>query len=151
MIRRILTWLLLTAALISLLTYNFPPEYVLKGFTGKDEHFQEDGCQDYTDYCKYYYDSPGLFENSALYRQVTEDDIEDIKSYFENFREWMVGAERLDEYDFDPVCINAGDYVKTVTKEGQPVGGYVYEKFDNYTVYFFDTDTCTLYYIHSNI
>ncbi len=37
------------------------------------------------------------------------------------------------------------------TKEGKPIGDSFYGKYDNYSVYFFDTDSCVLYYLHSNI
>ena len=58
---------------------------------------------------------------------------------------------QLDEYDFNESIINEGDYVKIKTKEGQPIGNSKYKKYDNYNVYFFDSETKTLYYIHSNI
>lgn len=63
----------------------------------------------------------------------------------------MEDAGRLDEYDFNEVIINEGDYVKIKTKEGQTIGNSKYKKYDNYHVYFFDSETNTLYYIHSNI
>ena len=64
----------------------------------------------------------------------------------------MKSESRLDEYDFDTSVINEGDYVKIVTKEGQPINGdSTYGKYDNYSIYFFDIETLTLYYIHNNI
>ena len=47
--------------------------------------------------------------------------------------------------------ISEGDYVLIETKEGKPIGDSFYGKYDNYSVYFFDTDSCVLYYLHSNI
>ena len=47
---------------------------------------------------------------------------------------------RLDEYDFDPACIGMGDYVR-----------FDKRSMANYTVFFFDTESGILYYIHSNI
>ena len=62
----------------------------------------------------------------------------------------MKTENRLDEYDFNQTCISAGDYVLIKTKEGEPIGDSYYEKYDNYTLYFFDTESLTLFYIHNN-
>jgi hypothetical protein len=151
MIRFIASVLLLTLLLGMCAGMEAPPFGVPEGYMDKEEHFDKNGFQDYTDYCKYYYDSAEAFESNAFYEPVTDDDIENIRSYFMNFRFWMMGSDRLNEYDFNSFCITSGDYVRIITKEGQPIGDTRYGKFDNYTVYFFDTDTCTLYYIHGNI
>ena len=37
------------------------------------------------------------------------------------------------------------------TKEGKEIEDSKYGKFDDYSVYFFDAETLTLYYIHNNI
>ncbi|MDO4544073.1 MAG: hypothetical protein Q4C01_05910 [Clostridia bacterium] len=116
---------------------------VPKGYLYSEEHWDPSGFQDYTDYCKYIYASKEEITKNDGYTEVGEADIESIKGYFDNFGDWMKASDRLDEYDFDSGCINAGDYVKIVDKSLQ--------LYDNYTVYFFDTDTLTLYYIHSNI
>ena len=123
-----------------------------KGYTSKEEFLDKNGWQDYTDYCKYYYNSTSVIENSQ-YRMITESDIEEIKGYFSNFRGWMEAGNRLEEYDFDDSSITEGDYVFIETKEGEPIGkaGHTYGKYDNYTVYFFDVESCVLFYIHSNI
>ena len=63
----------------------------------------------------------------------------------------MISQEREKEYDFDINLITEGDYVKIKTKEGKEIGNYKYGKFDDYSVYFFDVETLTLYYIHNNI
>lgn len=46
---------------------------------------------------------------------------------------------------------NEGDYARIATKEGEKIGDSKYQKYDNYSIYFFDTETLTLYYIHNNI
>ncbi|MBB6715530.1 hypothetical protein [Clostridium gasigenes] len=125
---------------------------ILNGYISKDEHFDKDGFQDYTDYCKYYYDaSSDLFLENDIYSTVKEDDIENIRSYFTNFASWMDTADRAEEYDFDDSCISEGDYIYIKTKEGEAIGSSNYKKFDNYYVYFYDTQSATLFYIHSNI
>ncbi len=123
------------------------------GWISKEEHFDPHGFQDYTDYCKYHYSSAEPFQRAAGYHAVTADEIEDIAGYFANFRGWMATENRLNEYDFDPACISAGDYVRIDSREGQPIGsqGAQYKKYDSYTLYFFDNESMTLYYIHNNI
>ena len=53
--------------------------------------------------------------------------------------------------DFDVNSITENDYVRIVTKEGTPIGDSIYGRFDNYSVFLFDSETLTLYYIHNNI
>lgn len=123
----------------------------LDGYTGKEEHFDPEGFLDYVDYCKYYYPSAEAFAASERYAMVTEGDIEVIRGYFENFAGRMRACSREQEYDFDPACISPGDYFDVFTMEGEPIDSRAYRKYDNYDVYFFDVESCTLYYIHSNI
>ena len=122
------------------------------GYINKEEHYDPHGFQDYTDYCKYRYASADAFRYSAAYRLVTAYDVDEIKGYFDDFRQWMETGKRIGEYDFDPACIGAGDYVRIETKEGQRIGrsGF-YRKYDSYSLYYFDIDSLTLYYIHNNI
>ena len=120
------------------------------GYTGKEEHFDKEGFQDYADYCKYFYKDAAAFENNPDYRKVTERDIAGIKEYFDYFEMCMDGG-RADEYDFDTGCMTSGDYVSIKTKEGISDGNIVYGKLDNYNIYYFDTDSNILYYIHNNI
>ena len=121
------------------------------GYINKEEYFDKNGFQDYTDYCKYYYSDKTPFEKDSSYQKVTESDIDNIKGYFSNFEEAMKAGERINEYDFDDNCITSGDYVKIITKEGTQSSNAVYGKYDNYNVYFFDVDSGILYYIHTNI
>ena len=122
-----------------------------KGYIKKYEYYDKDGFQDYTDYAKYVYTDKNIVIKSGNYKIVTKDDVENIKGYFNNTRSWMSELSRLDEYDFDENIINEGDYVMIITKEGQKIGNSKYKKYDNYSVYFYDVETNTLYYIHSNI
>ena len=122
------------------------------GYIKKEEFYDKQGWMDFTDYCKYYYNDKTAFENNVRYKQISESDIDTIRGYFDNFKSRMEAGERTDEYDFDINCISDGDYVLIKTKEGSKLGsGSTYGKYDDYTVYFFDTDSCTLYYITSNI
>ena len=77
--------------------------------------------------------------------------MDNIKSYFNDFKSVMESKERLNEYDFDIDSITENDYVRIITKEGTPIGDSTYGKFDNYSIFLFDSETLTLYYIHNNI
>ncbi|MDY3928393.1 MAG: hypothetical protein SOZ34_03415 [Clostridia bacterium] len=83
---------------------------------------------------------------------MEENDIDNIKSYFENYEEFVSGTEFAEKYSFDKnVQINKGDYYYIYTLEGKPIGNSKYRKFDNYDVYYVDIETKTVYYIHANI
>ena len=120
------------------------------GYVKKEEFYDKNGFRDYTDYCKYYYNDKKAFENHSRYRQISESDIDTISGYFSDFQSWMEEEKRTAEYDFDINCISEGDYALIETEEGSQIGNgkSVYGKYDIYTVYFFDTDSCILYYIH---
>ncbi len=123
-----------------------------KGYTGKEEHFDPDGFQDYVDFCIYRYASEEPFRQDARYHLVSVEETGEIAGYFADFRGWMAADDRLHEYSFDPACISTGDYVLIETREEKPIGqDGQYGKYDCYSVYFFDVGSLTLYYIHANI
>ncbi|MCL2677741.1 MAG: hypothetical protein FWE85_01650, partial [Clostridiales bacterium] len=104
------------------------------------------GFQDYTDYCKYYYDEETVKEFAAhpKFEIVQDSDLENILSYFENFAEWVRQTDYYGKYDFDPLSqVKTGDYFYIFAKDGQ-------DKFAYYDVYYVDMTTDTLYFIHSN-
>ena len=125
-------------------------ENIPKGYIDKEEYL-EDGFQDYTDYCKYIYNSDEKFKSNKHYTHVNDKSIKKFKEYIEDFKSSMESQERLNEFDFDEKCISKNDYIRIVTKEGEKIGEGVYGKFDSYTVYYFDFETLTLYYMHNNI
>lgn len=129
----------------------FHDSHIPCDYISKEEHWDENSVPDSTDYCVYRYDSVRSFENMIDYQIIKDDEIQVLVGYFSNFREWMKVEKRLDQYSFDDSCISTGDYYFIRTKEGQSVGNGKYRRFDNYSVYFFDVDTLTLYYIHNNI
>lgn len=121
------------------------------GYVRSEEHWQLGGFQDYTDFCVFNYDSSEKFLADPNYQKITDDDIQSITGYFDHFKACFDAEHRLSEYTFNEACISSGDYCLVRTKEGQPIGGGTYGPYDDYTVYFFDIDTLTLYYIHTNI
>ena len=113
------------------------------GYVSKEEHFEQGGFQDYTDYAKYIYESSSAFENNGDYLTVSGTDITIIKEYTDHFKDWMSIDNRLHEYNFDDSCITIGDYYRLKIKyEDNPLS--------DYTLWFFDTETYTLYYFHNN-
>ena len=121
------------------------------GYIDKYEYYQKDGFQDYTDYAKYIYSSKDDVIKDKKYKKILSKDVDDIKGYFDDFSLSMESSNRMDEYDFDDSIISEGDYVRVETKEVEKVGDYEYGKYENYSVYFFDVDSLTLYYIHNNV
>ena len=60
-------------------------------------------------------------------------------------------SELAENYAFDKTLVDENDYVYIDTKEGEGEGAASYGRFENYSVYFIDISTNTLYYFHSNI
>ena len=151
--------LLSIVALLIFLSFTFlsgcaADKAILKGYSEKYEYFDPDGFQDFTDYCKYLYpkDADVTFKKSTLYREMSQEDVSRIAGYFDNFAGWAKAAEHLQgKYDFDVSLISTGDYCFIQTKEGTPVGDSAYGTYDDYSVYYYDTETHTLFYIHNNI
>ena len=113
-----------------------------------------EGFQDHTDYCKYFYNENSIkkFETDNRFKTVIPEDIENIKSYFKRVEQFVKEYTAYHEhYDFNLSQIKEGDYCYIDSKEGQPIGTGVYEKYDNYNVYYIDMEKQILYFIHNNI
>ena len=118
------------------------------------ECYQGEGFQDYTDYCKYYFkdeDFVDKLEKNEYLKKVSISDTAEIKSYFENFEGWVQDEEYKDNYDFSAECIDTEDYFYIENKDTCEKYKDYPNKYSAYNVYFFDVQTQTLYYIHSNI
>lgn len=122
--------------------------------------YTEGGFQDYTDYAIYNYSDldVSVLDNSIYFQKISTSDVENILSYIENFEEWVEvfnsrgnKSELATHYAFDETIIDENDYIYIKTKEGTAIGNSTYGKFDNYSIYFFDVGTSTLYYFHNNI
>lgn len=147
-------FLLFIIIVLSVIFTHFSKDkLIIKGYYSSIEHWDKEGFQDYVDYCKYFYNESYdiNFKKNNSYQIVKSKDIENIKEYFDNFKQFMESGNRLNEYDFDNNFITEGDYFHIRTKEGEKIGDSYYDKFDNYTVYFYDIETHTLFYIHANI
>ncbi|MCH5185567.1 MAG: hypothetical protein J1F64_05510 [Oscillospiraceae bacterium] len=117
------------------------------------ECYYSDGFQDYTDYCKYRYTDKALnaLEKSSHFKKVSEEDTAEIQSYFENFEGWVKYVKYRDSYDFDKSVISPGDYFCIQNRDTYEKYAHYHDKYAAYNVYFFDTETLTLYFIHNNI
>lgn len=116
------------------------------------EHCSYEIFQDYTDYGKYTYENPNI-ENNKYLKQMTEEDIEELNSYLDNYDEWVaVFSDEISEtnkqfvetYDFDRSIISITDYCYIYSNPDYP-------EFSSYDLYFYDTETEILYYFHNNI
>ena len=113
---------------------------ILDEYIDKEEHFDDLGWMDYTDYCKYIYSQNGkeLFRKSKLYNKV--ESCTKVKKYIEDFREWMEAADRLDDFDLKAEQVTRDDFYRI--EDNRP-------ETDSYSLYFFDSKNNTLYYCHS--
>ena len=78
--------------------------------------------------------------------------------YIDNFENWVNVTREGDDdnalvvnYHFSRADIDESDYLYIYDREGKPIGDGAYSKYDYYNVYFFDSQTTTLYYFHNNI
>lgn len=111
--------------------------------------------RDYTDYAKYTYDSVTTqhLDASKYFKEITAEEVNEILLYIENFEDWVdeVGDEVKENYDFDKTTVSAGNYFYIKTKSKDSLFKDTYDKFYNYTLYYFDIDAQTLYYFHNKI
>lgn len=116
------------------------------------ELYSSGGFQDYTDYGVYHYSglTPSDFVQNPCFETMTPRDCEELLLYIENFAAWVTLAPADSDlargYDFDASAITPGDMVYITLKHPD-----TNRRFDSYTIYFFDMETQTLYYFHSNI
>lgn len=119
-------------------------EYECMGF------WTHGGFQDYTDFGIYVYSSASCNRNQ-YFTAVSEDDIEIIGLFVDNFDNWIdtfqngnPADELVVNYAFDRSIMDTDDYFYIYEGEG-------YSKFGCYDLYLFDSQTNVLYYFHNNI
>lgn len=115
------------------------------------------GFGDSTDFGIYTFPgaSPG---ESEYFKPVTAESKTELLGYIDEFeqvidslRDGDEGADLVNNYRFSRDDIDEGDYLYIYDREGKPIGDGAYSKYDYYNVYFFDSQTTTLYYFHNNI
>lgn len=115
------------------------------------------GFGDSTDYGIYTF--PGAKpEDSEYFKPVTAESKNELLGYIDNFENWVNVTREDDDdnalvvnYHFSRDDIDESDYLYIYDREGKPIGDGAYSKYDYYNVYFFDSQTATLYYFHNNI
>ncbi len=112
--KRIITFILVFMMTLILSACAFGQK-VPKGYINAEEHFDTEGFQDYTDYCKYYYQDKSAVEKDARYSRVSKADIAAISNYFAHFRS-SAATDVANAYDFNPDSISEGDYVLIFTE-----------------------------------
>ena len=158
--KKILSVLILFFLIGSLINYFFskifekPVLASLPKYENSDCYYGE-GFQDYTNYCKYYFlKNDNIIEKLKeikYFKPLTSEDVEEVKSYFEDFKGWVEYEEYKDKYDFKYEYVDTSDYFYIENKDTYEKYKNYYDKYSAYNVYFFDAQTKTLYYIHSNI
>ena len=89
---------------------------------------------------------------------MTAESKNELLGYIDNFENW-VNVKREDDddnalvvnYHFSRDDIDGSDYLYISDRCGEPIGDGAYSKYDYYNVYFFDSQTTTLYCFHNNI
>lgn len=116
------------------------------------------GWQDFTDFGIYDFSNIDISEVNNKYFSSVNTELSNVLSYIEDFEKWVEIHRKNEQtqelpanYNFDEAVIDEKDYFYVKTKEGTPIGSGTYGKFDNYSLYLFDTQTKTLYYFHNNI
>ena len=149
---------LLLIILISTLSSCTAPEDKVLNSLGEyksKEFYTEGAFQDYTDYAKYYYD-PVDFTNNEYFSIIELSDIDALNEHLDDYESCIeahgyndASSEIVVNYDFDRSLIDSEDYLYIDSEKHTWDDGYT--SLVNYDVYFFDTQTNTLYYFHNNI
>lgn len=150
--------ILLLTILISTLYSCIASEDKVLNSLGKyksHEFYTEGAFQDYTDYAKYYYDSVDFTDNE-YFSKIQQSDIDALNEHLDDFelciethREGNASREIVVNYDFNRSIIDSGDYLYIDSQKHTFDDGV--ELLSSYDIYFFDTQTNTLYYFHNNI
>ena len=149
---------LLLIILISTLSSCTAPEDKVLNSLGEyksKEIYTEGAFQDYTDYAKYYYNSVDFTDNE-YFSKIGQADIDVLNEHLDDFESCIeahgyndASSEIVVNYDFDRSLIDSEDYLYIDSEKHTWNDGYT--SLVNYDVYFFDTQTNTLYYFHNNI
>lgn len=120
------------------------------------DYYTEGAFQDFTDYAKYYYDSVDMTDNE-YFSKIQSSDIKNLNKHLDDFEDWIDTYRKADDlreiavnYDFDRSLIDNNDYLYIETEWFDPWNDGNLQ-FSSYDVYFFDSQSNTLYYFHNNI
>lgn len=121
------------------------------------QRYSVSGFGDSTDFGIYTF--PGAKpEDSEYFKPVTAESKMELLGYIDNFENWVNVTREGDDdnalvvnYHFSRADIDESDYLYISDRCGETIGEGVYSKYDSYNVYFFDSQTTTLYCFHNNI
>ena len=130
-------------------------EAVVKGYADKQE-YNDDGTNGQQSFTKYIYDTDvkNDYQKDKNYIQVNSDNKDEIAGYLHHFDEWVKISSFKDKYDFTSDMITAEDFyyiTENVVSDdniGQRKERRVYKM---YSIYYYDTESNTLYYIFNDI
>jgi len=119
------------------------------GYIEKEEYYDETGFTEFMDYAKYVYPFKSIISYNKKYEILKENNIDKVRDYFSDFS-FSLSNELEGVYDFDEDIITEGDYVRVQNAEqfNYPSGSF--GNYTNLTIFYFDVETLTLYYIHKN-
>ena len=109
--------------------------------------YSDGGFQDWTDYYKYQYtEKEDVLFTAAPYAPLQEGaDMENLQGYLQDFQSWVAVENWEDKLDFDvETMVQPGDCYFIKNKDAPE------PKYWNYTVYYYDVQTHTLYYFQNN-
>lgn len=127
---------------------------------GKAMSVQRCSCEGFGDSTDFgIYTFPGAKPGESEYfKLVTAESKTELLGYIDEFEQVIdslrngdEGADLVNNYHFSRDDIDESDYLYIYDREGKPIGDGTYSKYDYYNVYFFDSQTTTLYYFRSNI
>lgn len=154
--RIIITALILLCTLITMIACNESKGIIdsLGNYDSK-ETYSYGSFQDYTDYEKYYFTSVSAANNDH-FKQIADGDTSDLYAClddFENLIRLHLEKDSVPDiaihYDFDRSIIDDTDYFYLECKKTSMDDEAVI--LTSYDIYFFDTQSKTLYYFHNNI
>ena len=133
--------------LILFFNYILSDKNIIKGYFKSEIYGDKYGFQHYLEYYKYYYKEEKDTEFYELYNKINNENINEIKLYYNDFKERMNKQNRLGEYDFNVNIIDENDYFILFDKNNKDFGKK-YKQFYYYTLYFYDTNLHILYVLH---
>ena len=117
-----------------------------------DKVFYEGGSgRGFTDYGKYYYKDEIDFKDNEYFKRLTEEDILSLKEYEEIYRQFAEKEYFKADYDFKMDLADTADYIYIANKDNKESYSVYKNVLDAFDIYFFDIQTKTLYFMHSNI
>ena len=135
--------ILVLSIVLSSCSFLLPSDEVLDSmgeYIKKEEGINAGGI-DVTIYTKYFYDDVDL-EKNAYFKQVTDADIDVLNTYIDNFEKWVKCVEVVETYhfyDFTREIVDAQDYLCICDNSDADMD------MEDYTIYFFDSQTKILY------